>query len=70
MPPSKSQRSLNKTSKLDMRKDSFELLSRAALEALENVERIAFVLGYLLEEEDKSLLLKTPCTSKTGLRDP
>ena len=70
MPSSKSQRSLNKTPKLDMRKDSFELLPRAALEASENVQLIAVALGYLLEVEGKFLLLKKPCTSKTGPGDP
>jgi len=52
-----------------MRKESFELLSRDVQEAPKNIQFIAVAVGYLLEVENKSLLLKTLCTSKTGLRD-
>lgn len=69
MPLPKSQRPFNKIPILDMRKESFELLSRDVQEAPKNIQFIAVAVGYLLEVENKSLLLKTLCTSKTGLRD-
>lgn len=47
---------------------SFELLARAVQET--NMQPIAVALGYTLEMEGKSQLLKIPCILETGPRDP
>lgn len=44
--------------------------SVARAKRLPNIRSIPVALGYPLKVESKSLLLKTPCTSETGPKDP